>query len=325
MLYSSIYLYNDTAGATLNIQSSPSSVTFSYPCDDFSICVPYVVCLLPGEYLFELWGAEGGGVPDFSGCSKITGGLGGYSAGKIHLDKSTTFYLFIGAHSLDYTSPWKDHFKIAYNGGGYAYNSPGGGGSTDIRLTYNGDISNNDSLYSRIIVSGGGGGSDCNNMGGGGGGIEGGSTNYSGGGKQDTGGYGYPNGSFWLGGSSETSNAAAGGGGYYGGGLGTSKNSGGGGGSSYISGHEKCKSISKNGEITSSPIHYSHLKFTESIMIQGGEEKESPYSGLDTSRKGHGMARITVLSFEYPKSLHYTNYDEKLHLIYNAIFIHNIY
>ena len=121
----------------------------------------YIEYLLPGKYLFECWGAQGG---------HSNGGKGGFTSGKINLFQETTFYIVVGGQGS----------KIAggYNGGGYGgkcYDNSdgyGGGGGTDIRLNPN----NTDS---RIIVAGGGGGacgySDVN-FGGHAGGSEGGES-----------------------------------------------------------------------------------------------------------------------------------------------------
>ena len=291
-------LYELSNDAQENIQFGENNITLNYPCVDFEVCNPYIITLVPGVYIFELWGAQGGSVLSSSLCDVHNGGLGGYSAGKLQLQRLTTFYIFIGAHSKDYTIHWENHYKISYNGGGYAYSSPGGGGATDVRLTYNGDISSLESLHSRIMVSGGGGGAECYSNGGGGGGIIGGNgSNGDEGGRQDRGGNGQPNGEIWLGGSSQNTkdNAAAGGGGYFGGGHGLPTNTPGGGGSSYISGHEGCKSFNIEGEIVVSSIHYSKLSFTDTYMFQGGIEEISPYSGPEKGREGHGMARITIV------------------------------
>ena len=51
-----------------------------------STCSPYQVELSRGKYLFELWGAQGGGVD---------GGKGGYTSGIISIFYPTTFYVLV--------------------------------------------------------------------------------------------------------------------------------------------------------------------------------------------------------------------------------------
>ena len=219
--------------------------------------------------------------------------MGGYAAGVIEISTITELYLFIGAHSKDFDDSWENHFKIAYNGGGYAFSSPGGGGGTDIRLNYNGKMNDENSLHSRIIVSGGGGGSDCLGYGGGGGGLIGGNgIPGANGGTQNYGGEGNPNGGLWIGGYSNTENAAGGGGGYYGGGYGKSLNQGGGGGSSYVYGYPFCKEINDS--------RYGKNKFRRATMIRGGDGMPSPYSEIQLGHEGHGAARITIISDACP-------------------------
>ena len=62
-----------------------------------------------------------------------------------------------------------------------------------------------------------------------------------------------------------------GGGGYYGGRTGGANNhvSGGSGGSSFISGHTGCNAINTSGAHTGQPNHYSGLRFTGTVMIDG--------------------------------------------------------
>ena len=94
------------------------------------------ITLTPGRYKLEVWGA--------SGYNNI--GKGGYSVGTLTLQDEKVMYIYVGG-----TTP--STHSGGYNGGGNGdgYDSPAGGGGTDIRLEQ-------DSLYARIIVAGGGGG-----------------------------------------------------------------------------------------------------------------------------------------------------------------------
>ena len=216
------------------------------------------------------------------------------------------------------------------------------GTPTDSDLAWNSNLG----LNSRIMVSAGGGGGDSHYQspsysgpGGAGGGIIGyngnGSTvcySYGAYGTQITGGYsvacdsshgttssGPYIGSFGVGG---TSYHTGGGSGYYGGGSGQHTSAGG--GSSYISGHAGCLAI--DGTSTSNPrtlksgctasstsvdcsTHYSGLKFTDTVMIDGagynwtttkgsqvGMPKHDGTEGTMTGNSGDGYARITLVS-----------------------------
>ena len=99
---------------------------------------PIEMNLKPGNYLFELWGAQA--ITD-----SCYGGKGAYVSGILNLKKSTNFYLFIGSSD-------------GYNGGGIPINTYRGGGSTDIRLINSTDFYG---LASRIIVAAGGGANPC--------------------------------------------------------------------------------------------------------------------------------------------------------------------
>lgn len=119
--------------------------------------------LSPGEYTFQVWGAQGGSNASYStySISSKSGGKGGYSVGYITLPVTTTVQVYVGGQGTSSSG--------GYNGGGSStgtssYNSGdtfgysrmgGGGGATDIRLK-------DGSLYSRMIVAGGGsGGAMC--------------------------------------------------------------------------------------------------------------------------------------------------------------------
>ena len=252
---------------------------------------PYSYTLLPGSYLFSLWGASGGG---------FTPGYGAFVSGIIRLMKSEKLYFYIGQKGVNGKNS-------AFNGGGIgcSYGSSGGG-ATDIRLIDDESSDLFESLKSRIIVAGGGGGSQSQthyqSKGGSAGILCGDDGNISPsetititkstGGTQINGGIGGvghetgigENGTFGFGGqgSVRNGNGNGGGGGYFGGG-GSGTNDyivgSGAGGSSYISGYTGCKSIKENAQenslslssFTDSSIHYSGLYFT-TITAKSGEE-----------------------------------------------------
>ena len=140
---------------------------------------PNYILLKPGQYLFEAYGASGGGgtnadttsrIPNKQECldqnivTKFEGnticrkdgsqpGAGGYSRGIFTAKSTTPIYVLTGGKG-NYGQGEK---KGGFNGGGSACatksSSGSGGGATDFRVFYN-------SLYSRILVAGGGGGSD---------------------------------------------------------------------------------------------------------------------------------------------------------------------
>ena len=138
------------------------------------------ILLKPGKYLFEAYGASGGGdganadttsripnekecldqinVTKFGGntkCNKVGSqpGAGGYSRGIFTARSTTPIYVLTGGKG----NYGEGERPGGFNGGGSACStrssSGSGGGATDFRLFYN-------SLYSRILVAGGGGGSD---------------------------------------------------------------------------------------------------------------------------------------------------------------------
>ena len=78
------------------------------------------------------------------------------------------------------------------------------------------------------------------------------------------------------------------------------------GGSSYISGHDGCDSTNENGESTGNSVHYSNLKFKDTVMIDGeGYEwtnerldyiqMQDPQGNYVDGNSGDGYARITYL------------------------------
>ena len=226
-------------GSEYKPQRRVNTYTLNYPCQFSNFCLPIETTFTPGQYLFELWGAQGGSF------TNQPGGKGGYSRGFLNLKNSVEAFLFIGAEGTSATTN-PSVTEFAFNGGGIGrgacYPASSGGGGTDIRIL-------KESIYHRIIVAGGGGGSSkaydtC--IGGSGGGeigTEGGKCDSKGipgkPGTQTEGGKTYSwgtNGDFWSGANKSLNNGdgCGGGGGWFGGGAGSQFETSGGGGSGFI-------------------------------------------------------------------------------------------
>ena len=267
-------------------------------------CKPYTISLDKGAYLFEAWGASGG-TGDF-------GGKGAYIKAIINLQKTTSFYIYVGGKGGDSTQE-KSILNGGCNGGGHGgdgwvsssssysyYSGGGGGGATDIRTS--------SSIESRILVAAGGGGS---------GGLNNGMTAFRGGyGGDEIGGVGegyevtesyrvaatqesgyelFQGQNGRVGGrySNGAEGGGGGGGGYYGGISpqfeGTESTCGAGGGSSYVN----------------NKLFYSY------IMFNGNQTFPSPTGSLETGHSGDGFFRITPTkiklqptSIKFPNSFH---------------------
>ena len=288
----------------------------------------YSFVFLPGKYLFELWGASGGGQ---------TPGFGAFVSGETIIKKLTKMYVYVGQKGLNNNT-------LSFNGGGagcYKNNTSvdggsSGGGATDIRLI-NGDWDDFSSLKSRIIVAGGGGGSQLNiyvTKGGDAGILEGFSGSSSGetvgistGGKQDEPGIAGTcelssgtDGFFGKGGSIFNNiNGNGGGGGYFGGaagGVSSCTVGSGAGGSSFISGYEGCEAINKssseqNPSFYSHPYHYSGFVFRNITALDGSQTKWD----------NDGMARITLLA-RLPGTINHAIYrTNNFFTVYVLIFL----
>ena len=288
----------------------------------------YEVHFKPGIYKIECWGASGGI------STKSEDGYGAYTSGIITLRTQTKLFIVLGEQGQYSETKVVEH-KETFNGGGSGgtknhingYGAGSGGGATDIRLEYNGDWSDFNSLKSRIMVAAGGsgityylGGGIHHYFGASGGTINGLPGDYfdkvdgvrvSTGATQSAGGRGCignysigENGTFGKGGNwGKTHCASGGGGGYFGGGGGgINKDShcSGSSGSSYISGYEGCRSIKKdaqydNPETDDNPIHYSNYYFRNGEMIDGNSQMPSFTETTQIRKSGPGAARITFL------------------------------
>ena len=265
--------------------------------------------LTAGEYLLEVWGAQGG-----SYDTTNVGGKGGYSVGTINIKSSTKVYVNVGGEGkIGDSTTGGLVVSGGFNGGGAAKN-PGiyaysGGGGTDIRI-------GQDSLYARVIVAGGGGGGSTNGIGGYGGGTSGESITTHGsehavgsGGSQTTagnitsqsgsswsvsagsfgqGGYGYENrnnSSGWCG--------TGGGGGWYGGSGGDAGQGAGGSGYVYT---ESTATYTNSGYTGGTWLLNSDYYLTSAETIAGNQKFTSPEGTEETGHSGNGYARITPLS-----------------------------
>ncbi|EAY05364.1 loricrin, putative [Trichomonas vaginalis G3] len=126
------------------------------------------------------------------------------------------------------------------------------------------------------------------------------------------------NGSFGIGGyCGHNSHGSGGSGGYYGGGSGGavySRVASGSGGSSYISGHENCKAISKDYNETNmkhldTSVHFSGFKFYSTTLLNGNSRIPGFTSNtFENGHNGYGQARITVLETMNPISKCFCSY-----------------
>ena len=281
------YLDDHGVNGEENVYVSKNSVILKYPCPGETICSPYVLVLDQGRYLFEVWGAQGGGKN--SGFPiPVEGGKGGYSKGKFRLTEKTKFYVYVGSSGTFGGNG-------GYNGGGAVggsmwvdtnyndFRTPGGG-ATDIRkekgqlislksydfdTTYYGPET---SLKSRVIVAGGGGGlADKNGYGGGEHGFITGTDITSG--NQTHAGKTYHgiDAGFGYGGYTDQreEGISGGGGGYYGGGASLSSY----GGSGFVD--------------------TSFFYFCQTIA--GDQMIPSPFGGYQPGHSGDGVAKITYL------------------------------
>ena len=268
-----------------------------------------------GQYILEVWGAQGGYRNNTS-----YGGKGGYSIGTINLENDTQLFIYVGGAGGNGTSGCGSTICTGgFNGGGYRYKYYGGGGATDIRVGSN-------SLYSRVIVAGGGGSDGASNKKGmHGGGLSGGSSteswsscsSYCGkGGTQTYSGYSQEytvteqattelttntlanyGGGFAFGGGGIYKSGGyggAGGGGWYGG-SGTSPDGsgdddrGGGGGSGYV----YTESTAVN--YPSGCLLNGNYYLTDAEIIDGNTSFLSPNGISETGHSGNGYARITLI------------------------------
>ena len=281
------------------------------------------ISLFNGTYKIEIWGAQGGDAVPYSNYVNsyptIEGGYGGYSVGNFKLNKSDIVYINVGGQGIVQSGAYPNKALGGYNGGGLSYGSDGqanisesassGGGATHVALSSGLLKDFSEKREDLIIVAGGGGGATYyNNMnlyissgnGGHGGGYKGNnsfnliriaggqtvdvSNEYGKGGTQELIVSVLP-GSFGLGGGF-SKHTSGGGGGFYGGSGG---NYGGGGGSGYIG----------NSKLTNKAMYCNNCKTSdkeETKTISNTCVSEDPVE--QCSKKGHGYAKITLISID---------------------------
>lgn len=263
------------------------------------------IALPEGTYILEVWGARGGYRSDVTYAGK-----GGYAKGTLTLTaKSTTLYLLAGGAGGNSTSNTGNVVAGGFNGGGYRYGFPGGGGASDVRV-------NSNSYLARVIVAGGGGSCGATNKYGlYGGGTQGGAATES------YGSYGYGGtqtgfttsataltsipttnsssnwpGGFGFGGFGvyqSNGYAGAGGGGWYGG-CGSVPDSsgdddrGGGGGSGFV------LTSSTIGSVPSGYLLNSSYYLTNTSLIAGNASIVLPSGASSVGVNDNGYVRITV-------------------------------
>lgn len=103
----------------------------------------------------ETYGAQGGGIPGYSGAE---GGLGGYASGELTVNQDDVLNIYVGGKGENSPLSSIDRFDRVNNNGGWngggngsGSRGAGGGGSSDIRI-------GGTTFEHRIIVAGGGGG-----------------------------------------------------------------------------------------------------------------------------------------------------------------------
>ena len=323
---------SDPEKGNVNLKKTHKTLTFRYPCSNTTICTPYKLTLSPGAYQFECWGSKG-----VSSHPPAYPGKGAYTKGSIAFFKKTEVYVYIGA-----TGQFNMHGNESIKP--FGIHAPGGG-STDVRLEYSDVWHEERSLRSRIMVAAGGGGVEWKHgIGGNGGELEGEpSTSYTFGevkieqrcnGSTQTGGstcpeyenYGSPHpGTFGSAGiisATALSSGGLGGGGYYGG---TSYDYAyaGSGGSSFISGHDGCKAITRNEETiehSSESFHYSGYVFYKTEMIAGNKTMPLPSGRYGVWDENNGAFRLTLIAF-HRQTLRCKRHQSLLNLLLMIIII----
>ena len=299
----------DAAGNTSRILTTTAEIDYvlNKPFEYTNAAQPFDV-IVTGYYKFEVWGAEGG-----YRSSQSYSGKGGYSAGIIKLNAGDKLYVYTGGQGGATTCSTKTSSICAggFNGGGYRYNYPGGGGASDIRI-------NEDSLLARVIVAGGGGSDGATTkIGMYGGGTSGGAA------TQSYGSYGYGGtqtgftttvtalttqpttnsssnypGGFGFGGfgvHQSSGYAGAGGGGWYGGcgsvpdGSGDDDRGGGGGSGFVYTGQNVTVPSGSTYKIT------SQYAMTSTTLAAGNTSFTSPTGASETGHTGNGYAKVTFV------------------------------
>ena len=263
--------------------SKSNEIVFSYTNSEQFFKVPYTT-----NYILEVWGAQGGGSLAAS-AYQAPAGYGGYSVGKISLNKDDILYINVGGKGTD--GIFRADAPGGYNGGGAGSwdkgddeAAGGGGGATHIALE-SGLLSEFENKRDKIlIVAGGGGGKSWKSGGGSGGGFTGGSPDSRV--ANQTSGYAFGQGQNATG-IGDSDGHGGGGGGYYGGyesSVSSEWSDYGGGGSGYIG----------NPLLTDKSMYcFNCLESTDddTKTISVSTYSEEPTS--NTPKVGHGYVKIT--------------------------------
>lgn len=267
------------------------------------------ITLPVGTYQLEVWGAMGGYRSNI-----LYAGKGGYAKGTLNLTaKQTVLYLLAGGAGGVSTTNTGVPVAGGFNGGGYRYGFPGGGGASDVRI-------NSNSYLARVIVAGGGGSCGAaNKYGLYGGGTQGGAAtesygSYGYGGTQTgftttvtpltsipttSSSSNYPGG-FGFGGFGiyrSSGYAGAGGGGWYGG-CGSYPNGsgdddrGGGGGSGFI------LNASTIANVPAGYLLNSSYYLTNTSLLAGNTSFILPNGTTATGVSDNGYVRITIIDIK---------------------------
>lgn len=139
----------------INPKKIPTTTIWDY---EFTNTEQYFIANKTGTYKLEVWGAQG------ANRNGKTSGFGGYSTGRLALQKNEKIYINVGGQGTDNcTNDSRGSCKGGYNGGGNSYFNSGerwgsGGGATHIAKT-TGILSslspNTNGVGDIIIVAGG--------------------------------------------------------------------------------------------------------------------------------------------------------------------------
>ena len=302
----------------------------------------FAFTLKKGKYKIECWGASGGQTQNSGGKGAYVSGILRIHD-KLKLFAYIGEEGKVKNASEVFNGGGKPYLSDTYR---HRYSSCSGGGSTDIRLKGGEWSDLNSLKSRIIVAGAGGGeiiySSAQSNYeykigkGGDAGGIQGRSGNCSQsydmtstvnyknaeGGSQQNGGsggegnYGTGNdGELGKGGNSNKNSgnpASGGGGGYFEGGAGGVCShclGAGAGGSSFISGNSQCTAISStypDGEKFNGTVHFSGIRFYNSVMNSGDESFLSPYGEYEFGHTGNGAVKITLFLPFYSFNLYFT-------------------
>ena len=284
--------YNNVQSNTIamNILKVAAVQNFAYTGKVQSVTLP------AGKYKLEVWGAQGGYVPESN--SNLRGGKGGYSTGVLTLTSEKTLYIYVGNIGDKKANDCSANPDAGWNGGGFRCHGAAGGGATDISLygtAGSTEWKNDNHLYSRIIVAGGGGGLDYDHsttlvcgVGGGLTGTVGTTKNNATAGTQTGPGTGGTARGYIAGFGNGAASSSSGGGGWYGGAADDDTTCGAG-GSGYV-----YTSSTYNNYPTGCKLN-SSFYLTDAYTTAGNKSLPLPAGGTEVGHTGAGYARISLV------------------------------